>query len=439
MYLEYFKLADHPFRMTPDPKFLYLGKAHSRAIAYMEYALWNRDSFVLITGEIGSGKTTLIQKLLSELDKQIIVAKIHQTQLNATEFLQALLVEFGYKPFQAKKVELLALINEYLQKQSARGKQVVVIVDEAQKLSSDVLEEIRMLSSLETKNERIVNVILTGQPELARTLSNSNMEQLSQRIRLRFHIRALKEDEILEYIEHRLRVAGAENPKLFSADLIPIIYRYTGGIPRLINTLCDAAMLVACVEEFESVDDVACKRAIEDLDWLPYQERTKYAAMGQSEFPRHGKLIVSSDEYFIGEYAIDKQCFMIGRTKSNDVQLDGKNVSAFHAMIYHVDGVYWLIDLHSSNGTYVNSKKITRYALKSDDQFYITKRYQVKFNDEIPDIDNEGDDITLTGEGDRDRDETSFPKEEGELTDTGKVFGISGRQKSTRANKTNSN
>jgi type II secretory pathway predicted ATPase ExeA/pSer/pThr/pTyr-binding forkhead associated (FHA) protein len=425
--------------MTPDPKFLYLGKAHSRAIAYMEYALWNRDSFVLITGEIGSGKTTLIQKLLSELDKQIVVAKIHQTQLNATEFLQALLVEFGYKPFQAKKVELLALINEYLQKQSARGKQVVVIVDEAQKLSSDVLEEIRMLSSLETKNERIVNVILTGQPELARTLSNSNMEQLNQRIRLRFHIRALKEGEVSEYIEHRLRVAGAENPKLFSADLIPLIYRYTGGIPRLINTLCDAALLVACVEEFDGVDETACKRAIEDLDWMPYQERTKYAAVGHPEFPRHGKLIVSSDEYFIGEYAIDKQCFMIGRTKSNDVQLEGKNVSAFHAMIYHVEGVYWLIDLHSSNGTYVNSKKVTRYALKSDDEFYITKRYQVRFRDEIQDMEGDDEDVTLTGEGEKDRDQTNLPKEESELTGAGETAGIPRSQKNSKQTKTASN
>lgn len=391
MYLEYFNIKEHPFRVTPDPKFLYLGQVHSRAIAYMEYALMNRDSFVLISGEIGSGKTTLIQKLLSEMDKDIVVAKIHQTQLTPSEFLQALLVEFGFKPFRAQKIELLAMINDFLEKQSARGVQVVLIVDEAQKLSPEVLEEIRMLSSIETRNERILNVILTGQPELARTLNLPRMEQLNQRIRLRFHIRALKEEEVPVYIRHRLEVAGAENPDLFKSDLMPLIYEYTGGVPRLLNTLCDSALLVACVEDMKEVNEAAIRRAIEDLDWVPYEERHDSPMLTRQNLPKHAKLIVTTDDHTIGEYAIDKQFFMIGRTHTNDLQLDGNNVSAFHSMIYHVDETFWLIDLHSRNGTFKGAKRVARYQLKHGDEFSITKRYRMKFIDESSEAEDEAD------------------------------------------------
>jgi putative secretion ATPase (PEP-CTERM system associated) len=275
MYLEFFELNEHPFQLTPDPEFLYLGKGHARAKAYMDYTIWNRDSFVVITGEIGSGKTTLIRHLLSTLDENVIVAKLHQTQLNEIEFYQAVLVEFGFKPFSASKVELIDMLNTYLAEQYSQRRQVVLIIDEAQNLSPRVLEEVRLMTGLETHKEKILNLILVGQPELKELLDAPGMEQLNQRIRFRFHLKALTEEETKEYIDHRLAVAGNETPDLFPPATLPVIHRYTGGVPRLINTLCDTALISAFVEDQRDITVELVEDAIEELQWTPYSERAK--------------------------------------------------------------------------------------------------------------------------------------------------------------------
>src|SRR5467141_2304579 len=209
MYLEYFGLSAQPFGLTPDSGFLFMSEPHSRAKAYMDYTVWNREGFVVITGEIGCGKATLIQKLLSELDENVGVAKVFQTQLDEVEFLQAVLVEFGFNPFNAKKVELLDMLNTFLIEQFLQGKQIVLIVDDAHNLSMKVLEEIRMLAGLETRKEKILHVILVGHPE---------MEQLMQRVKLRYYIRALSEKELGDYIRHRLSIVGAKNRTLFPPE-----------------------------------------------------------------------------------------------------------------------------------------------------------------------------------------------------------------------------
>jgi len=274
MYLEHFGLKEYPFRLTPDSDFLYMSDAHARAKSYMDYTVWNREGFVVITGEVGCGKTTLIQKLLSELDEEnVVVAKIFQTQLDEVEFLQAVLVEYGLNPFNAKKVELIDMLNSFLIEQFMQVKQLVLVVDDAHNLSTKVLEEIRMLSGLETRKEKILHVILVGQPPLNETLEQPDMEQLLQRIRLRYHIKALTEQETRDYILHRLRVAGVRDDLLFSHDTIPVIHRYTGGIPRLINTLCDTAMTVAYADGVGNVTVEVVNGAVEELQWLPYSKR----------------------------------------------------------------------------------------------------------------------------------------------------------------------
>ncbi|HSB02328.1 MAG TPA: AAA family ATPase [Anaerolineales bacterium] len=276
MYLEFFKLKELPFRLTPDSEFLYMSGAHSRAKAYMDYTVWNREGFVVITGEIGCGKTTLIQKLLSELDENVLVAKVFQTQLDEVEFLQAVLVEFGLNPFNAKKVELIDMLNTFLLDNFHELKQLVLIVDDAHNLSLKVLEEIRMLSGLETRKEKVLHVILVGQPALSDLLDSQEMEQLAQRVRLRYHIKSLSENDTRDYILHRLTVAGVEDPrKIFSPDTIPIIYKYTGGLPRLINTLCDTAMTCAFADNIHSVSMSVLSTAIEELQWQPYAKRVK--------------------------------------------------------------------------------------------------------------------------------------------------------------------
>src|SRR6187549_1694977 len=245
MYLEHFNLKELPFRLSPDPAFLYPSQIHSRAKAYMESTIWFTDGFVVITGEIGSGKTTLIETFLKELEKDVVVAQINQTQVTAIEFLQSVLVQFGFSPFKMKKAELLATLIEFLVEQYANGRRVLLIVDEAQNLSNKVLEEIRLLSGVETTKEKVLRIILAGQPELNDKLDSPELVQLVQRIRLRFHLTALTPEETQAYILHRLEVAGAHGRQLFAADTLPVIYRYTGGVPRLINTLCDTALMIA--------------------------------------------------------------------------------------------------------------------------------------------------------------------------------------------------
>jgi len=273
MYLEFFNLTTYPFQVTPDAGFLYLGKAHARAKAYLDYAVWSPDGFVAITGDIGSGKTILLKKILSELPDSVVVAKIFQTQLDEIEFLQALLLEFGYQAFDAKKIELLDAINSFLLEQHKNKRQVVLIVDEAQNLTERALEEIRLLSGVENKNEKILHVILVGQAELGEKLDSPSLEQLAQRLQLRFHIKALSRDEISTYIKHRLTVAGAQNPALFPEDILPLIFRYTGGVPRLINVLCDTVLTGAFVESTRNISADLVAAAIAELQWAPYTER----------------------------------------------------------------------------------------------------------------------------------------------------------------------
>ena len=296
MYIDFFKLKEHPFQITPDSDFLYMSEAHARAKAYMDYTICNKDGFVVITGEVGAGKTTLIRKLLSEFDSNVLVAKIFQTQLNETEFLQAVLVEFGLNPFKAQKVELMDMLTTFLIESFLQKKQLVLIVDEAQNLSPRVLEEIRMLSGLETEKQKILHVILVGQPELNTTLDSPELEQLLQRVRLRFHIAALTETETRDYIAHRLHIAGSQNVRIFADDTTSLIFQYSGGIPRLINTLCDTAMMCAFADDSPAVSLQTVKTAIEELQWQPFSLRVKKQESKQREIKEISSDPVSSNE-----------------------------------------------------------------------------------------------------------------------------------------------
>ena len=218
MYLELFKLHELPFRLSPDPQFLYLSKQHARAKAYMESTIWFTDGFVVITGEIGAGKTTLIETFLRELTADVVVAQINQTQLSPTAFLQTVLVQFGFSPFEMKKPEVLATLNQFLTEQHVNGRKVLLIIDEAQNLSYRVLEEIRMLSGIETTKEKVLRIILAGQPELNDKLNSKELVQLTQRVRLRFHLSALSAPETISYIDHRLEVAGSQGRRIFAED-----------------------------------------------------------------------------------------------------------------------------------------------------------------------------------------------------------------------------
>jgi general secretion pathway protein A len=291
MYLKHFGLTAQPFRLTPDIGFLFMSEAHTRAKSYMDYTVWNQDGFVVITGEIGSGKTTLIQKLLSELNDDVIVANIFQTQLDEVEFLQAVLVELGLDPFDAKKVELLDMLNRFLVKQFERRRQIVLIVDEAHHLSMKVLEEIRMLAGLETQKQKVLHVILVGQPQLKEILDHPGMDQLRQRIKLRCHLRSLNDEEISAYMRHRLGVVGAKDRTLFLPETLPFILTYTGGIPRLINTLCDMALTCAYADSLSEVTLEVMESAIEELQWPSYAERVEKQRLKTPSLPAESGML----------------------------------------------------------------------------------------------------------------------------------------------------
>src|SRR5271165_3962518 len=274
MYLELFKLHELPFRLSPDPQFLYLSKQHARAKAYMESTIWFTDGFVVITGEIGAGKTTLIETFLHELQKDVVVAQINQTQLTPTGFLHSVLVQFGFTPFHMKKAEALARLNDFLIEQHAAGRKVLLIIDEAQNLSYRVLEEVRMLSGIETTKEKVLRIILAGQPELNEKLNSPELQQLTQRVRLRFHLTALSDAETSAYIDHRLEVAGSQGRRIFAADTYSAIYRYTGGVPRLINTLCDTCLMAAFGRDSDMVTLEDLDSAVRELQWSEYAAGT---------------------------------------------------------------------------------------------------------------------------------------------------------------------
>ncbi|HEX5787362.1 MAG TPA: AAA family ATPase [Woeseiaceae bacterium] len=370
-------MREQPFRLTPDPEFVYLSAQHARAKAYMESTIWLADGFVVITGEIGSGKTTLLQSFLSELDESVIRAVISQTQLNPTEFLQAILTEFGFKPFNNRKVELLDMLNMFLIEQYSYGKKVVLIVDEAQNLSHKVLEEIRMLSGVETHKEKVLRIILAGQPELKETLESPNLKQLMQRIRLRFHLGPLSREEVEEYVKHRLQVAGNRNPALIAADCYDIIFRYTGGVPRLINTLCDTALLCAFAEECPTVTAAHFSTAVDELDWMEYSPSVGPYRKLERKFERPGaaapvgdsvsRIEVRTNGEPVSVYTFPKGRIIIGRSPENDIYIRSKFVSRHHAQLTSDDEGCVIEDLNSTNGVFYEDRQVKRQRLRDGD------------------------------------------------------------------------
>lgn len=381
LYLRYFGLTSEPFQLAPDPRFLYLGRVHSRARAYMQYTVMDRNSFVVITGEIGSGKTTLIHDLLANMSPNIIVAKIHQTQLDELEFYQAILIQLGLKPGQATKIELLDMLNTYLMEKADKGQQVVLIIDEAQNLSPRVLEEVRLMTGLETDKGKIFNLILVGQPELKEIIDSPEMEQLNQRIRFRFHLEALTRKETRNYINHRLNIAGLKHNKLFSRNTFSIIQQYSGGIPRLINIICDTALLCAFVDKKNRITVNTIEKVIAELQWQPYCARAhkqlKKEELYQLDHAPPKILIKRSGREDQEEVVLDKESYTLGRLRGNDIVFNDRAVGAHHARIISSHGKYYIIDLESRYGTYVNNRRITRCRLKNGDAVTLSPRHHL--------------------------------------------------------------
>ena len=385
MYLEPFKLKELPFRLSPDPQFLYLSKQHARAKAYMESTIWFTDGFVVITGEIGSGKTTLIESFLKEVPSDVVVAQINQTQVSAIDFLQAVLVQFGFSPFKMRKGELISTLNTFLIEQYSAGRKVLLIVDEAQNLTMRVLEEIRLLSGVETTKDKVLRIILAGQPELSDKLDAPELAQLMQRVRLRFHLQTLSEAETHGYIQHRLEVAGAGDREIFAADTFAEVFRYCGGGPRLINTLCDTAMMAAYMSDRATVTRADIISAVRELQWVEYGARPRPqpqpppaevpGAHGATPEPGAalGRLLVATDGRTVQEISLRLGRVIVGRTPDNDVQIDSRFISRHHCQVITTPNSCVVEDLNSTNGIYVKSNRVRRHHLNDGDVVLIGK------------------------------------------------------------------
>ena len=371
MYLEHFELTELPFRLSPDPAFMYLSPIHSRAKAYMESTIWFTDGFVVITGEIGSGKTTLIETFLREVDQDVVVAQINQTQVTPIEFLQSVLAQFGYSPFKMRKAELLATLNRFLIEQYANGRKVLLIVDEAQNLTNKVLEEVRLLSGVESTKDKVLRIILAGQPELGDKLDSQELVQLRQRVRLRFHLTALGKEDMEHYIRHRLRVAGAGDREIFEPDTFPLVFRYTGGIPRLVNTMCDTAMIAAFASERRTVGVEEIKSAVTELQWVEYTPPTSSQRIIEDTGLHHtaagAKLVLSYKGLALRECPLLLGRIFIGRTPDNELHVDSKYVSRHHAQVITTTEGSWVEDLNSTNGMFVRGKRVRRHKLQEGD------------------------------------------------------------------------
>jgi len=267
MYKEFFGLKANPFNVNPDPRYLFLTRHTEEALACLTYGIQSRKGFVLLTGEVGTGKTTLINKLLEWLRlQQVSTAFIFNSRLNVTQFLDFAMADFGIACESRLKSQILMRLNNWLLDRYRAGETAVLIIDEAQNLSDEVLEEIRMLTNLETFTEKLLQIVLVGQPELEEKLRQPHLRQLRQRVTLRAKTHPLTIEETQAYVVQRLRIAGSDGREIFQPASIDVVHRYSGGIPRLINLLCEHALVSAFVDQQKTVVPAVIEAVARDFD-----------------------------------------------------------------------------------------------------------------------------------------------------------------------------
>jgi general secretion pathway protein A len=265
MYEAFYGLREKPFNLTPDPRFLYLSEKHKEAFAHLLFGIKNRSGFIMVSGEIGTGKTTICRSLLGQLDEDVEIAFIFNPWLSPEELLRKINEDFGIHSRAATVKGLIDELNAYLLDRNAKGKNCVLVIDEAQDLAPSVLEQIRLLSNLETETEKLLQIVLIGQPELGHKLQLDELRQLNQRITARYHLKPLSRAETLQYIAYRIRVAGGRRKVRFARGAIRSIYRHSGGTPRVINAICDRALLIGYTRETRDISPAIVRRAAKEI------------------------------------------------------------------------------------------------------------------------------------------------------------------------------
>ncbi|MBM3243342.1 MAG: AAA family ATPase [Candidatus Omnitrophica bacterium] len=265
MYCKFYGLKERPFNVTSDPAFFFLSNKHKEALAHLHYGVSQRKGIIVLTGEIGTGKTTICRFFLNELDKNVKTAFILNPRFSERELLESIIADFGIASSGKGKLGLVRQLNAFLLSESEKGNNVVLIIDEAQNLKPGLLEQVRLLSNIETEKEKLFQVVLVGQPELNSRLNLYELRQLRQRIMVRYHIAPLDHTEIANYIEHRLNIAGLKEGIEFTRESIGAISDFSSGTPRLINMLCDRALLAGFAAETKTISQDIINKCIEEL------------------------------------------------------------------------------------------------------------------------------------------------------------------------------
>jgi general secretion pathway protein A len=266
VYNEFYGFREAPFNITPDPRFLFFSDKHREAFNHILFGIRERKGFIQVTGEVGAGKTTVCRAILTELGTSYKTALILNPMVTATQLMRGILTELGLEPRKLDRTAYLEILNKFLLDQAAGGNDVVLLIDEAQDLDPDLLEQIRLLSNLETDQRKLLQIVLIGQPELRDKLNQKGLRQLRQRITVRYHLAPLDRMETERYVAHRLRVAGADGRPEFSPWAIRRVHRYSGGVPRLINAVCDKALLYGYVNGTYELKTRAVRQAIRELE-----------------------------------------------------------------------------------------------------------------------------------------------------------------------------
>jgi general secretion pathway protein A len=269
MYQAFYGFKEMPFNITPDPKFLYLSPTHQDALQHLKFGVQQKKGFIVLVGEVGCGKTTLCRRFLSELDSSHYdTALILNPRITETQMLKAILTDLGETKLARSQADLVAQMNRVLLERIHRGRDIVLIIDEAQNLKFEVLEQIRLLSNLETDKQKLLQIVLMGQPELKSILARDELRQLRQRILVHYELHPLSLPDVTHYIHHRLTLAGSQGTPTFTKWALRQIHRGSGGIPRMVNSLCDKSLLSAFVRESDEVTFWDVRRALKDVEAL---------------------------------------------------------------------------------------------------------------------------------------------------------------------------
>lgn len=267
VYLDYYGLSEPPFDITPNPRFLFYSAKHREAYNHLVYGIRERKGFVQLTGEVGAGKTTLCRAMLEQLDgDHFATALILNPVMSPDELMKAIALEFGLPVNGLDRLDTLAVINQFLLQLTESGKDAVLIVDEAQDLTDELLEQVRLLSNLETDNRKLLQIVLMGQPELRDRLNNPRLRQLRQRITVRYHLLPLSRPEVNQYVQHRIHLCGGNGVPAFTSPALWRVYHYSKGIPRLVNAICDKALLAGFVAQQERINFSLVNHAVRELE-----------------------------------------------------------------------------------------------------------------------------------------------------------------------------